>query len=149
MRLLVYAFVSFLGCGYAPIAPATVASFAVMLIWGFLAPIPLVWQIGALVFFVAVGVPAATWVERREGKDPSLVVTDEVAGMIVTYLGISTGWLGLLAGFFWFRIFDILKPPPVRSFEKLPEGWGITIDDVAAGVYAHIALRLTLMVTGW
>ena len=149
MRLLIYAFVSFLGCGYAPIAPATVASFAVMLVWGFLAPVPLAWQLGALAFFVAVGVPAATWVERREGKDPSLVVTDEVAGMIVTYLGISTGWLGLLAGFFWFRLFDILKPPPVRSFEKLPEGWGITLDDVAAGVYAHIALRLTLMVTGW
>ncbi len=149
MRLLIYAFVTFLGCGYAPIAPATVASLAVAVIWGLLAPVPLLWQFVALIVVVALGVPAATWVERREGKDPSLVVSDEVAGMIVTYLGISTGWLGWLAGFFWFRIFDILKPPPVRSFEKLPGGWGITVDDLAAGVYAHIALRLTLMVTGW
>ncbi|MFH1843416.1 MAG: phosphatidylglycerophosphatase A, partial [bacterium] len=59
------------------------------------------------------------------------------------------GVAGWLAGFFWFRVFDILKPPPVRSLERLPAGWGIMVDDLAAGVYAHIALRLTLLLTGW
>ena len=54
-----------------------------------------------------------------------------------------------LAGFFWFRIFDIAKPFPVRQLERLPAGWGIMADDLAAGVYAHVALRLTLHLTGW
>jgi len=69
--------------------------------------------------------------------------------MLVTFLMISTGWVGWLAGFFWFRVFDILKPWPVRRLERLPEGWGIMADDLLAGVYAHIALRITLAVTGW
>ncbi len=149
MRTLIYAFVTFFGCGYAPIAPATVASFAFMIVWGLAGPVPFGMQLGLLAVVIALGVPAATWVERREGKDPSLVVSDEIAGMIVTYLAIDTGWLGLLAGFFLFRFFDIFKPWPVRRFESLPEGWGITMDDVMAGVYANLALRLVLMVTGW
>jgi phosphatidylglycerophosphatase A len=148
-RLIVYAVATFCGTGYAPLAPATVASFAFMLIWGLAGPVPLVGQLLLLLLVIAVGVPAATYVERREGKDPHKVVSDEVAGMIVTYLGVSTGWTGLLVGFLWFRVFDIGKPWPVRSLERLPEGWGITADDLMAGVYANLALRLTLHFTGW
>jgi len=148
-RFFVYAFASFFGTGFAPIAPATVASFAFAVIWGLTAPVPIATQVGLFVLVMALGVPAATWVEKREGKDPSLVVCDEVAGMIVTYFAISTCWAGWIAGFLWFRLFDIAKPWPVRRFENLPGGWGIMVDDVAAGIYAHIALRLTLAITGW
>jgi len=149
MRFLIHAFGTFGGTGYAPIAPATVASFAFMIIWGLVAPVSLGVQAGLLLAVVALGVPAAGWLERRHGKDPSLVVSDEVAGMLVTYLGIGTGWAGWLAGFFWFRFFDIAKPFPVRRAESLPGGWGITADDLLAGVYANLCLRLTLAVTGW
>lgn len=148
-RWIFYAVATFFGTGYAPLAPATVASFAFMAIWGLVGPVPLWGQLVLLAAVIAVGVPAATYVERREGKDPHKVVSDEVAGMIVTYLGVSTGWVGLFVGFLWFRLFDIAKPWPVRRLESLPEGWGITADDLMAGVYAHLALRLTLHFTGW
>jgi len=148
-KIAIYAFASFLGTGFAPIAPATVASLAWAVLWGLIAPVGWPVQVGLLFLVLLIGVPCATWVEQREGKDPSVVVSDEIAGMIVTYLGVSTGWAGWIAGFFWFRLFDIAKPYPVRRFESLPGGWGITLDDVAAGIYAHIALRITLAVTGW
>ena len=147
--LLIHAFATFGGTGYAPIAPATAASLVFAVLWGLASPVGMPVQVGLLVVVVALGVPAATWMENRHGKDPHIVVSDEVAGMIVTYLGVSTGWTGWLVGFFWFRVFDIAKPFPVRRAENLPGGWGITIDDILAGVYAQIFLRLTLMVTGW
>jgi phosphatidylglycerophosphatase A len=148
-RFLLYAFATFGGTGYAPIAPATAASLAVALIWWLVSPVPLAIQIVLLVAVAALGVPLSGFLERRHGPDPRLVVCDEVAGMLVTYLGIQTGLVGWLVGFFWFRVFDILKPFPVRRIEKLPGGWGIMADDLMAGVYAHVALVVTLALTGW
>ncbi len=146
---LIHAFATFGGTGYAPFAPATVASLVFAIIWGLVAPVGLTTHLLLLVLVVAVGVPTSTWMETRHGKDPHIVVSDEVAGMLVTYLGVSTGWIGWLVGFFWFRVFDIAKPFPVRHAESLPGGWGITVDDLLAGVYANIFLRATLAVTGW
>jgi phosphatidylglycerophosphatase A len=94
---------------------------------------------------VAIGIPAATLEARGCGKkDPSHVVIDEVAGQLVALLACPVRWQGLLAGFILFRVFDILKPPPIRSLEKLPEGTGIVVDDLGAGVYAWIVLRVLL-----
>jgi len=92
---------------------------------------------------VAVGIPAATLEERGcDRKDPNHIVIDEVAGQLVTLIACPIVWQGLLAGFILFRGFDILKPPPLRSLERLPEGTGIVVDDLGAGVYALIALQL-------
>jgi len=149
-RFLLYAFGTFAGSGFAPIAPATAASFVVAVLWWAYAPVPLATQIALLVVVTALGVPAATALERRHGHDPKLVVCDEVAGMLVTFLAVPVvGFRACMAGFFWFRVFDILKPPPVRQLERLPRGWGIMADDLLAGVYAQVALRLTLHWTGW
>lgn len=148
-RFLTSAFATFLGTGLAPFAPATVASLGVALLWGLLSPVPLAVQCGLLALVAALGVPAAGWMERRHGKDPHRVVCDEVAGMLVTYLGITSGWAGWLVGFAWFRVFDIAKPFPIRRLEALPGGWGIMADDLLAGVYAHLMLRATLALTGW
>ncbi len=148
-RACLYAFATFGGTGYAPIAPATAASLVFALIWGLAAPVPLAYQISLLLLVTVLGVPASGRMAKRHGKDPRLVVIDEVAGMLVTFLGISAGWSGWLAGFFWFRVFDITKPFPARRFEDLPGGVGIMADDLMAGVYANIALRLTLALTGW
>lgn len=94
---------------------------------------------------VAVGIPAATLEERGCGKqDPSHVVIDEVAGQLLTLVACPIVWPALLAGFILFRAFDIVKPPPVRSLERLPEGTGIVVDDLGAGVYALIVLQLLL-----
>ena len=83
------------------------------------------------------GIPAATIVARETGrKDPQIVVVDEVAGQWITLLACPFDLRHALICLVLFRLFDMTKPPPVRQLESLPEGWGIVIDDVAAGLYA-------------
>jgi phosphatidylglycerophosphatase A len=91
-----------------------------------------------------VGVAASTIVARESNvEDPSHVVIDEVAGQSIALLGATVAdWRYALAAFILFRAFDILKPPPVRQLERLPRGWGIMMDDVAAGVLALMVLRI-------
>lgn len=92
-----------------------------------------------------IGIPAATRVARASAaKDPQFVVIDEVAGQLIALIAVPLGWKTFLAGFILFRAFDIVKPPPVRQLEKLPEGTGIVLDDVAAGIYALIGMHLLL-----
>ena len=94
---------------------------------------------------VALGIPAATQVARAAGlKDPQFVVIDEVAGQLIALIAIPVSWQSLLLGFILFRGFDITKPPPVRQLEGLPEGTGIVVDDVAAGLYALAGMHLLL-----
>jgi phosphatidylglycerophosphatase A len=98
-----------------------------------------------IVLVVAIGIPAATLEARGCGKkDPSHVVIDEVAGQLLTLVACPIVWQALLAGFILFRAFDIVKPPPVRSLERLPEGTGIVVDDLGAGIYGLIVLQLLL-----
>jgi len=92
-----------------------------------------------------VGIPAATLVARGAGsKDPQFVVIDEVAGQLVALIAVPLAWKSFLAGFILFRVFDILKPPPVRQLEAIPKGAGIVLDDVAAGFYALGVMHLFL-----
>ena len=105
-------------------------------------------EIGLLAVVLAVGVWSSSASERHFGKtDPGVVVIDEVAGMLITLLGLGVTWSGALAGFLAFRFFDVVKPFPARRAERLRSGWGVMADDVVAGVYAHLALRLLLW--GW
>ncbi len=141
---------TFFGAGRLRPAPGTWGSLAAALLWWLLAshlppaarlPVILV----LVVLTVAIGIPAATLEERGcGGHDPSHVVIDEVAGQLVTLIACAIGWQALLAGFILFRAFDIVKPPPVRSLEKLPEGTGIMVDDLGAGIYALIVLQVLL-----
>ena len=129
-----------------PIAPGTAGSVVgVALVVGLQAlgsvPVDLV----ALAAVLVLGVWSAGVVERDLGRtDPGAVVIDEVAGMLVTLLWVPVGWMGIVVGFLVFRILDIIKPFPVRTAERLPGGWGIMADDVAAGVYAQIVVRFAL-----
>ncbi|PYX94943.1 MAG: phosphatidylglycerophosphatase A, partial [Acidobacteria bacterium] len=94
---------------------------------------------------VLIGIPATTRVARASGlKDPQFVVIDEVAGQLITFVGIPLTWKSLLLGFILFRVFDILKPPPVRQLERIPEGAGIVLDDVGAGLYGLAVMHLLL-----
>lgn len=98
---------------------------------------------------IAIGIPAATLVARASGlKDPGFVVIDEVAGQFITFIAVPVSWQSLLMGFILFRGFDIVKPPPVRLLERLPEGIGIVVDDVGAGIYALLVMHLALHF-GW
>lgn len=130
--------------------PGTWGSAATVLLWAALASLipqslrlPVVSGLAILV--ILVGIPAATQVARSYGtKDPQFVVIDEVAGQLVALIGVPFAWKTFLAGFILFRAFDIIKPPPVRQLEKLPEGTGIVLDDVAAGIYALAVIQLLL-----
>lgn len=132
--------------GYAPVAPGTVGSLVGLLIL-FAIRIggdPMV-EVAVLVAVIVSGVWAAGVVEDQVGKeDPGIVVVDEVAGMLVTLFWIPLTWPTALLGFVAFRLFDIIKPFPARRAERLPGGWGIVADDVFAGVYAYIVVRLAV-----
>ena len=100
--------------------------------------------------FLLVIIILAIWSSGRcEGilgrTDPREIVIDEVAGFLLTLIFLPLTWVTVVAGFFLFRFFDILKPPPIRQIEKkLTKGFGIVLDDLAAGLYAHLCLRLLL-----
>jgi phosphatidylglycerophosphatase A len=101
--------------------------------------------VGLAALVTLIGIPAATQVARGTGiKDPQFVVVDEVAGQLVALIAAPLAWKSFLAAFILFRAFDIVKPPPVRQLEAIPEGAGIVLDDVAAGLYALGVTQLLL-----
>ena len=141
---------TFFGIGRLRPGPGSWASAVTVLLWAALAYVltpslrmPL--AIGLALGVTLIGIPAATQVARRSGiKDPQFVVIDEVAGQLVALIAVPLTWKSFLAGFILFRAFDIVKPPPVRQLEALPEGTGIVLDDVAAGLYALGCMHLLL-----
>jgi phosphatidylglycerophosphatase A len=147
LSFLATAIATGLGSGYSPIAPGTAGSAVGVLLFWPLAGQALPIQLGAVAALTAVGIAAASHVARRIGmEDPGLVVVDEVAGMWITLLALPFTPLTAGIGFLLFRVMDIFKPWPARALEALPGGWGIMADDLAAGVYAHLALRVVLLV---
>jgi len=148
-RLIGLAIATVFGVGYAPIAPGTFGSAAGLLVWWLLPTSPLVQAVAIIVLFAA-GSWGAHVAERHFGRtDPGQVVVDEVMGMLITLWLNPVGWGGALAGFFLFRVFDVIKPYPADRLEQLHGGVGVMADDAMAAVYANLALRLVLYwVTG-
>ena len=141
---------TFCGIGKLKPGPGTWASAATVGLWAILAtslPPSARWM-GALALALVVtlaGIAAANQVVRATGlKDPQIVVIDEVAGQLIALIAAPLTWQCLLTGFILFRAFDIIKPPPVRQLEALPEGTGVMLDDVAAGLLACVCLQLLL-----
>ena len=104
-------------------------------------------QVVVTVVVFGVGVVAATRTATLVGrKDPGIVVIDEVVGQWVSLLFLPFTPATAFVGFVLFRILDIVKPWPARDFEALPGGLGIMADDVMAGIYANLLLRIALIV---
>ena len=141
---------TFFGIGRIHPGPGTWGSAVTVILWaaaGHQLPLSLrtPLAIALAVFVTLIGIPAATRVARASGgKDPQFVVIDEVAGQLIALIAVPVAWKTFLAGFILFRAFDILKPPPVRQLERLPEGTGIVLDDVAAGIFAFGVMHLLL-----
>lgn len=141
---------TFFGVGLLRPGPGTWGSAATVVLWWLvsrgMAPGSQPFAAIALAALaVVVGIPAATQVSRASGlKDPQFVVIDEVAGQLITLVAAPIAWKSLLLGFILFRGFDIVKPPPVRQLEHLSEGFGIVLDDVAAGLYALTVMQVVL-----
>jgi phosphatidylglycerophosphatase A len=145
-----WAIATFFGVGFLKPGPGTWGSVAAVLLWAAYAwlahPSRLALLIALLVgIFLAIffGIPAASVVERESGRhDPGFVVIDEVAGQWIALLFSPANWPHALFALVLFRLFDIVKPFPVRRLERLPGGWGIVFDDVAAGLYAFCIASL-------
>jgi phosphatidylglycerophosphatase A len=141
---------TFFGTGLLRPGPGTYGSVAAALLWYAAAhalhPSPLALALGTIIAALAatlIGIPAATIVAHESGrKDPGHVVIDEVAGQLIALIAIPADWRHAALSLLLFRLFDILKPPPIRQLERLPAGTGIMLDDVAAGLLALACAQL-------
>ncbi len=148
---------TFFGIGWLKPGPGTWASLAATSIWyaslrglHWTGPWATVVTLAGAVAATLIGIPAGTVVERENGqtggqRDPGFVVIDEVAGQWVA-LAIAPIDVGhALLGFALFRLFDIVKPWPVRQLERLQGGTGIMLDDLGAGVYGLLVMLVVRM----
>lgn len=133
------------GLGYFPFAPGTVTSLAAVILFVlFPSLLRIEVAVPAIGIVFAAGLWASEVMERIYGHDPSQVTIDELAGQWVALLFLPGGWLTILLGFGAFRFFDILKPEPVNRAQELPGGWGVMVDDLLAGIYANLSVRIVL-----
>lgn len=141
---------TFFGVGFLKPGPGTYASAITAALWLLVSFALhnntlhlLIATLVALALSIALGIPAATRVARdSQRKDPGFVVIDEVAGQLISLLALTPTWPHALFALLLFRFFDILKPAPIRRLEALPEGTGIVVDDLAAGLYALLCVQL-------
>jgi len=138
-----------LGSGYSPIAPGTAGSLVGLALFWPLRDLGLPVQLATLALLFVVGVKSSTSLAVGVGrKDPGLVVVDEVAGMWTTLLLLPFTPAVAALAFVAFRVMDVVKPYPARQLEALPGGWGIMCDDLMAGVYANLLVRVLLRAWG-
>jgi phosphatidylglycerophosphatase A len=138
---------TFFGLGFFPVAPGTVASAAAALGYKYVlhgSPWPLYVLLLACLF-IAGAAASAIYSAELGRPDPGRIVVDEVCGQLVALAFLPAGWPALAVSFFLFRLFDIIKPWPIRRLEKLPGGWGIMADDLGAGLAAAALGRLILL----
>ncbi len=135
---------TFFGAGYGKPGPGTYGSIAAVLLWyaaaHIFAPSPTTLALATLlaaIVITLIGIPASTITARESArKDPGFVVIDEVAGQLTALILMRPDWQHALLALLLFRLFDITKPWPIRRLEALPEGTGIMLDDIAAGLAA-------------
>ena len=133
------------GIGFCPVAPGTMASIAAVLAYRiFLHAMPVPWYVLMIALLASAGgLAASAYADELGQKDPSRVVVDEALGQFIALFLVPDRWLPIALAFVFFRLFDIIKPYPIRRLEALPGGWGIMADDVGAGLLAaalvHVA----------
>ncbi len=146
MRRFILCLSSNFGLGYAPVASGTFGTLAGIPAFWLMANLPAPLQLLSLAALIAL----SCWLSQKAGEyygvvDDGRIVVDELAGYMVTVALLPFTWPAAILGFFWFRLFDITKPQPARYFDRqVKNGIGVTMDDVVAGIYAAIALRLCL-----
>lgn len=139
------------GAGYFPKAPGTAGTiiaacfyWLLPISWFTVFPANLFFLLGIIMLsFLSVFVVSKA--EERLGHDSSKIVIDEFWGYLLAVAFLPKTFKVLVMSFILFRLFDIFKPEPVNLLQKLPRGWGVIADDLMAGVYANLALRLFLI----
>ncbi|MGB3863163.1 MAG: phosphatidylglycerophosphatase A [Candidatus Aminicenantaceae bacterium] len=149
MKILSKIIATFFGVGYLPLAPGTIASFLMILLYKYYL---YTWNwpvyLGVLVLIFIFGALASSvHAETIKKQDPRSVVIDEVLGQLIVLFRMPPAWPLLIASFLLFRMLDILKPYLIKKSENFPRGWGIMMDDVVAGVCSGIIINLYLLLT--
>ncbi len=123
------------GLGLVPLAPGTVASLVAVVAYFLLYQINSYLPLWFLIFLIPIAIWGSGKYEASTNRqDPQEIVVDEWVGQFICFIGIEPSPSALVAGFVLFRIFDIIKLPPVQGLEELPNGVGVVADDVAAGI---------------
>jgi phosphatidylglycerophosphatase A len=137
VKKLAHVLATWFGCGHVPYAPGTAGTLGAVPLYLLLRPMGHLAVLAAAALLTIVGIWAADVVAKELGtKDPQIVVIDEVAGVLLTLSVAPPTWAALAAGVVLFRVFDQTKPWPARTAERrLPGGWGIVLDDIAAGAW--------------
>lgn len=154
MRRRVGLFVATCGyLGYVPIAPGTFGSALGLAVFlAVRATGSTAVEIAVILVLFAIGVWSGTEAEHHFGGiDPGPVVLDEVVGMLITLALLPVNLNGAIAGFFVFRLLDVVKPWPSAQFERLPGGLGVMADDGMAAIYGNLVMRgaIALAPAGW
>ena len=135
------------GVGLTPKMPGTFGTLASVPLAIIMIHLGTFYEALFLMGFILIAFWAAGRSQKLLGRDdPQEVVIDEVAGFLLTVSFLPLSWLSLSLGFLLFRFFDILKPFPISSLEKIRGGGGIVLDDLLAGVYANLCVRIFLFI---
>lgn len=135
--------------GYSPLAPGTVGTLGGVILFYLLSSFTFTTYISFLLGFIIFSIWISGKASELFGKsDPGKIVIDEVCGYLITMFLISSSLRNIILGFLLFRIFDIVKPPPIKRLERLKGGFGIVSDDVMAGIYANLILQVVIRVIG-
>ena len=147
MKFISKAISTLFGVGCFPVAPGTLTSFIIILLYK-LYLYKLSWPIYLVFLFLLflISVSSSSHYSRQiHKKDPRNIVIDEALGQLLTLFRLNPSWSLLFIAFLLFRLFDIVKPFPIKKVETLPKGWGIVMDDIVAAIFAGILINLYLL----
>lgn len=147
MKFASKVFTTFFGIGYFPVAPGTLTSLIMILLYKFyLSQLEWTYYLLLLILVFTVGVfLSSVHSTELNNKDPRSIVIDEALGQLLALFSLKPTWKLLLATFFLFRFFDVVKPFPIKKIESFPKGWGIMLDDIMAAIYAGVLIHIYLL----
>jgi phosphatidylglycerophosphatase A len=145
MKYLILLFATGFGAGFSPVVPGTMGTLIAIPIYYFISSISFpLYELTLVAFFFFSSWVAGQAEQYWEKKDDRRIVIDEILGFLVTMLWVTKTPLSIVSGFVLFRVFDILKPFPIRHLERVKSGFGVVLDDVLAGIYSNILLHLVV-----
>lgn len=136
--------------GYIPFAPGTFGTLAAFAFIVLIKP-SITLHIALTIKFIIIGIIASWHFEKLSGeKDPKHIVIDEFAGYLVSLLYLPMNWKYMIAAFILFRVFDIIKPPPIKKMETMFKGgFGVMADDIGAAIYTNLLLQAWRLIAAW
>jgi len=139
---------TFFGIGFFPKAPGTFATFIALILYWFLSPV--LTELGiytvlasSIILFIFFSI-VTSYAEKILGKDAGCIVIDELFGYFLSVIFLPINIVIAIAAFIIFRLLDIFKPFPINKSQELKDGWGVMIDDVIAGLFTFVIIKVVL-----